>query len=557
MSCQTNPSRVETQLSTTDISGPEITSRPPALGGIAGEILSNTEIGSPSALLGSLGIILDRNLASTEFGRTMVNVNVTLLNTLYPMIQAELPPRDPPITHVYSRILRDAERGIYMAPQRNSWDFLEHILPFLAFYPPFSERVFPPENYLAALPDLERAAMLNSGSFLPGYFMGTVFEHTGQLERALAQYSAVWEAFPESYPAALGIARSINAQGRQQEAIQFLHDLTIRFPDNSQFKRQLAIFYYQIGDWLLAEAAAAEFLRENSGDWDFYLMMAHILVERGLLSQAREPLNIYANINQTNPLFLFLRARILNEVDNNRDRALADLRAVMRTSRPSDAIHNEAAVYAVRLLLGSFRPQEQIEGRDLLRQLLSVPNPALAVISLALNDAIQREDWTEARTYLNRLLVERRSPEDLLAAYTIERAEGNNAGAYSFARELHVRDRNDEEGIIAYISALTATGQRATAARMIETRLNGMSGGALKSRYLYLRSQTRTDEELMLSDLRDSLFENPRNINALIASFEIHHRRNDERRAAFYLRQALALAPDNPRLRLYAIEYNL
>jgi hypothetical protein len=92
---------------------------------------------------------------------------------------------------------------------------------------------------------------------------------------------------------------------------------------------------------------------------------------------------------------------------------------------------------------------------------------------------------------------------------------------------------------------------------MIDTRLNGMNGGALKSRYHFLRSQTRNNEEMMLNDLRASLFENPRNLNALIASFEIFHRRNDERRAIFYLRQALTLAPDNPRLKRYAEEYNL
>jgi hypothetical protein len=37
--------------------------------------------------------------------------------------------------------------------------------------------------------------------------------------------------------------------------------------------------------------------------------------------------------------------------------------------------------------------------------------------------------------------------------------------------------------------------------------------------------------------------------------FEVYHRRKDERRAVYYLKQALAIAPDNPRLKRYEREY--
>jgi cytochrome c-type biogenesis protein CcmH/NrfG len=59
-----------------------------------------------------------------------------------------------------------------------------------------------------------------------------------------------------------------------------------------------------------------------------------------------------------------------------------------------------------------------------------------------------------------------------------------------------------------------------------------------------------------MNDLRSSLFEDPRNLNALIAMFEIYRRRRDDNRAVFYLKQALALAPDNPQVKRYASEYS-
>jgi uncharacterized protein HemY len=280
-------------------------------------------------------------------------------------------------------------------------------------------------------------------------------------------------------------------------------------------------------------------------------MRAHILVEQGQFMQAQAPLDLYASINSNNRLYLFLRARVQAEGYRNRDAALNYLRSILRTS-PND---DEVSVYAARLLMESARQDDQNEGRELFRRLLGVSNPSAAVLGLGLQDAVRRENWREAEGYLSRILEERRSPQDLFNAYTVERGLGNNARALSYARELYERDTSNDEGIAAYISALIDTGRQDEAGRMIESRLSLASGGVLKSRYYYLRSRVRTNEESVMNDLRSSLFEDPRNLNALIAMFEIYHRRRDERRAVYYLKQALALAPDNPHLRRYETEY--
>jgi len=562
-SCQANPIPKETSLPAEIPKVPD----PPAPaftggGGITDEIRSLTETGSPSSLLGALDIIRSRDIGATEFGRVMLTVDVTLLNTLYPAIRAELvrelPPIDPPIAHIYSRIIRDAEKGVYTSPGRNSIDYLEHVLPFLSIYPGSGEKVVPPEDFLSALPDLERAAKLNGKSVLAAYFMGIVYEQTGRLEDAFARYQAVWEEFPECFTSALGLARVMEAQGRKQEAERFLSDLAISFPNNIQVERHMALVYYHSGDWYRSEASVDEILRQNSRDREFVLMKAHILVEKGQFFQAQAPLDLYAGMDSNNRLYLFLRARVQAEAYNNREAALNYLRIMLRNSPEAntvDELWTTAAVYAARLLMESNRPQDQAEGRDLLVRLMAVSVPPLDVVSLALWEAVRREAWREAREYLTRLLEERRSTQDLLAAYTVEKEQGNASAALSYARELYERDRSNDAGITAYVSALIETGRREEAARMVENRLNGMAGGILKSRYFFLRSQTRSSEELEMEDLRSSLFEDPRNLSALVAMFEIYHNRQDERRAVYYLRQALALAPDNLRLKRHEAEY--
>jgi predicted Zn-dependent protease len=541
----------ETPLNISGGSG-ETAPRPSGGGGLADEIRGLTETGVLSSLLRALDLIRGRDLGSSEFGRVMNAVNVALIRKIYSDTTAALPIPDLPQTHTYARILREAERGNYTPPPSNSTDYLEYVLPFLAVFPETGDRDSSGERLRSALPDLQKAESLNNSSVLAPYFQGLVYEKTGRLDDANAAYGRAYNISRECYPAVLGLARVLNLSGQPQESLRMLSDLVIRYPDNMAVKRQLAIAYYQNRDWSRAEPAIAEILQRNSRDGEFILMRAHIMVEQGLFLQAQAPLDLYSSMNPNNLLYLFLRARVQAEGYRNRDAALNYLRSILRNT-PGD---EEISVYAARLLLESARPEDQAEGRELLRRLLAAGTPSAQVAALGLQDAIYRENWREAQGYLARLLEERRSSQDLLNAYTVERGLGNNARALSYARELYERDSSSEEGIAAYISALIDTGRQEEAGRMIESRLSGAPGGTTKSRYYYLRSRIRTGEESVMNDLRSSLFEDPRNLSALIAMFEIYHRRRDERRAVYYLKQALALAPNNPQLRRYETEYS-
>jgi cytochrome c-type biogenesis protein CcmH/NrfG len=247
-----------------------------------------------------------------------------------------------------------------------------------------------------------------------------------------------------------------------------------------------------------------------------------------------------------------LRARQQAEGNRNRDSALNYLRSIIRAN-PDD---EEASIYAARLLMESQRPSDQAEGRELLRRLQQSSSSSLEVLSLSLRDSVQRENWRDAQGYLNRILAVRRTDQDLSDAYNIERGLGNNARSLTFARELYERNTSNNEYNVIYISALINNGRREEASRLLESRLSALEAGAQRSQLYYLRSRIQNNEEAVLNDLRSSLFEDPRNLDALIAMFEIYHRRREERRAVHYLRQALAISPDNPRLKRYESEYS-
>jgi tetratricopeptide (TPR) repeat protein len=540
-----NPgSHIETQEIQPAASGPATGN--PAAGSLVEEIRTLTETGRLSSMLSALELIRSRDVSGSDFGRMMNGINTILIRLVYPDSPVRLPAIDLPQTHNYTRIIREAERGNYTRPPADSDDFFEHILPFLAV----SYHVNP-ASYPDILRDLEKAAELRPNSVLPPFFQGNIHERLGRFAQAEESYLRAYNISNECYPAQIGIARIKRFTGNIQEASAIFSDLLLRYPDSNVIKRQLAITYYEIRDWSRALPAADAILHSDPQDGELLLIKAHILIEQEQYSQANLSLDSYASINSNNRNYLFFRARVQAEGQRNRDAALNYLRSILHTNS-NDA---EAMTYAAKLLMESQRPADIQEGRKYLERLREIAGSSIEVLGLSLLDAVKRESWQEAQGYLNQILVSRRTNNDLINAYYIERGLRNNSRALSFAQELYEKDTSNNEYTAIYISALIDNGRREEASRLIESRLNTLSSGNIKSQFYFFRSRIQSNDEAALNDLRSSIFEDPRNLDALIAMFEIYHRQREERRAVYYLRQALAIAPDNPRLKQYEEQY--
>jgi len=532
--------------------------RQPVSGSVAEEIRSLTETGILSSMLQAMETIRTRNLSGVDFGRMMNGINTLLIKLVYPDSLARFPVLDLPQTYNYTRIIRETEKGNYIKPSENSSDFFEHILPFLAVA---GNSAAGAATASSALPsgvtaqdifrDLDKAAEVCPYSVLPSFLRGMLHERLNQNAEAERSYRHALSISSECYPAQIGIARVRRLTGNAAEAVTAFSDLTVRYPDSKEIKRELAISLFDSRDWTRALPAIDDILRTESRDGELLLMKATIQTEQGNFSQANATLDSYASINSNNRLYLFLRARVQAEGNRNRDSALNYLRSILRAN-PDDV---EALVYAVTLLMESTRSADITEGRELLERLRRISGSSIDVLSLSLKDAIARERWQEAQGFLNRVLASRRTAQDLIDGYNIERNLGSNARALTYAREVYDRDTSNNDYAVIYISALIDNNRRDEASRLIESRINSVSRGALMSRFYFLRSRLQTDEEAKLGDLRSSLFEDPRSLDALIAMFEIYHRRREERRAVHYLRQALAIAPEHPVLKRYEREY--
>jgi thioredoxin-like negative regulator of GroEL len=509
---------------------------------------SLVEKGSPASLTQAASLFKDASLAGSEQGRAIIAAASIIAKTVYPDLALSFPE----ITgmHHYERIIKDIEKGAYNNPPGSSQDFLEYVLPFLALYDTGNANgKTDTARYQAAIPHLERASRLNANSVLAPLFLGLASEKTGN--GAEAAYKRALEADNGCYPAELGLIRLLHAQGKFEEELTLLKNLQIRYPGKMEISKQFARLYAARQNWQEADALIADILRQESGNSEFLLLRPYILLERGLFQQAQSLLDAYAAIDGNNRRLLFYRARLQAEGLRNPAAAISVLRPLYR-SDPDDA---ETGVYLATLLLASSRAAEVEEGRVILNHFLDSSAIAAEALSLAAADCIQQSKWQEAKTYLDKLPGIKRTRKDLYNAWKVERTLGNYTIALSHARELYSRKDTTAEEASAYITSLVDTGRQAEAGRIIEERLGSLPGGTEKSRYYYLRSRIKTSEDAVLNDLRSALFEDPRNLDALIAIFEIYHRKKDERRAVYYLRQALAISPDAPQLRRYKNEY--
>jgi tetratricopeptide (TPR) repeat protein len=515
-------------------------------GSVSEEIRGLIESGRLSSMLQASELIEERNLSSAEFGRVMNGIVSILAGLVYPDSEIRLPPPDLPLANNYARIIREAEKGNYVPPPFNSSDFFEYALPFLSI-----NDNTPQEVLEMIMEDLEKARKLRPLSALPFYFRGLIFERLKFFEEAAAAFAAAYEVCDECYSALVGIARVTELSGGKKEAAAQLAALALRYPGNMRIKRRLALILYEDGGWERALPLVEEVLQRTPRDAEFLLMKAGILIKDGQYAKALAALESYPHANQNDRLYLLLRAKAQYEGYRNSGAALNYLRAIIR----GDPDDEEALIFAAALLMESRKGGDHAEGRDILARLRQSPGASAAALALSLQDAVGRESWREARLYLAPLLAVRRDAQALQNAYLTERGFGNDAAALAYARELYNRDASNNEYAAVCASALIDNGLKEEASRIIEKLLTAPSGAAGMSRYYYLRARLRDNDEDASADLFLSLYEDPRNLDALAASFEMCLRRGEVRRAAYYLKQAISIAPENLKLRRYEAEY--
>ena len=172
-------------------------------------------------------------------------------------------------------------------------------------------------------------------------------------------------------------------------------------------------------------------------------------------------------------------------------------------------------------------------------------NPKL--LQIEIDEYIRQKQWKNAYEVSQKLIQIEPSENRIIKNILICIELGENQQAFSLADELYINNPTSEDVQITYVKALIANNKKAEALSLINSLLQKASS-KMKSELYYQKSRIETSDDKKLSDLRSSLTANPRNEDALFALYELYFKKNDYRKAQYYLKQVIALNPSNQEL---------
>jgi tetratricopeptide (TPR) repeat protein len=454
--------------------------------------------------------------------------------------------------------LSDASAGRFPAvPPEAAGTSLGELIPALVVFVSDSS-----DSSRRAFDALDRFARLGAPSIMPSLLRGVDAERRGDWQGALGLYRSALAIAPDAWSASLGSARALLAQKRFADALAALTPLAKGHAGLASFDRPFALALYAIGRYAEAEPYVARVLTRDPQDSRFILMRARLLVRSKAYPQALPLLDAYGTVDPSNRLYLLLRS-LECEGLRTREEALKWARRGL-AAYPDDP---ELLAAAARLLYAG-----PAFGREEARVLASRACELTAAGSVAATDSdaessssIQaaraaagveasrilaldsaaRYKWSDAAASLERAGA---AFEDKALAARILLKSGNARGSLDYAAAWRRSEPASEAATEAYLRALIATGDEKAAQEAIARLLPGTISAPYRSVLYFLQSKLQKSDEAALTLLRSALVENADNPEALAAVSDIQLRRKDLPKARFYLKQAIALDPDDPEL---------
>jgi tetratricopeptide (TPR) repeat protein len=445
----------------------------------------------------------------------------------------------------YSRTLVRAKTGQppIAGPATGGEEFFDLVVPalFLARLNDEDSQA-QPSSLSGYLGLLEQAQRQNPASVLPPYLLGRIRELQGSLNQASRLYRNSIDRSSSFYPGAQRLAVLLLREGEATEAATLLKQIAELLPREGSILYPLAEAYYETGRLKDASAAVAQVLLDDPDRPDALLLRARVLAAEGNWNQALRLLNLLLYQHPNSREAYLLAARLQYEEALEPEAAL-ELLNEAESQFPETP---EFPELAGRIYLDTGRAGE---GLNKLQRALDLQPGRVSTLRLLLSNAMDMRRWLQAAIYLSEILEQEQSQEDLLQAIEIYRGLGDPAQVQYYAEQLY-QGNPTMENLVVYAQALLAGDQREQAAALIAQGLEQADTPALHSTLLTLQASLIEEPEEALALVREALMQHPQNYLALVKIAELYVAQRELRKASLYLKQAIALDPNNAALKV-------
>lgn len=491
-------------------------------------------LGSPSSLENAVRLSETSTLLQTADARMYGWIAYEMARLVYPELAGSLPPStlSPPDAPLVRSFI-DARNGKPGIPGPDAGPLLE-LFPALSIF-----RLKTAAAAGTALAAVERFKRFGLPSAAADVARGIALERSGDKAGALAAYSLAEELAADCYPATLGKARMLVELKRGEEALASMASLQSSIANSAAGRRVRAQALYEARRWAEALPLITAVLLDDPLDSRFVLMRAHLLVERGEYRQAAPLLDAYASINPGDRLYILLRARTALESAKDRSAAMDALRRGL-ASYPDDL---DMILYAAEVFWGG-DGKDKAEAVVFAKKALAASPYSVRALKVLLLADLAAGAYDSAATRADAILATGVDFADTESLYRAYRGAGRLVDASRLAQAWRARDPGSEAAAVAWATSLVERGEKTAAAELITKLLAAKGNPAYRSTLYWLQSRLQTTDDGVLASLRSALIENGMNVDALAAMTDIYVKKGDYQRARFYLKQAIAVAPD-------------
>lgn len=512
------------------------------------QIVKEVENGSPESLKNAMQLIKKSSEEYEENEKVLISIAVQIMKIVWPSqkITWEQPVTD--IENPYIGAINSAKQGVFDS-STGDVDFLSTILPALVLLSPVIAQSKEINNTNQEILEncrnaIQKAMELNQNSVLAHYLMGVLLQKQEKYNEALAFLKFAYDSSSKTEEILLCYSNLLYKTGNLESAQKIADELD---PQNLniQVLKQKAYIAFELKDYDSAELLVARVLQQNPNDLDFLLFRAKILVEKKDYIRAVSLLDVYARQNDTSLDYLILRARIQLDWSKNTTAATETIEKALQLY-PEET---QVLMIAAKISSITDSPVAGKYADQLTEKVLQKEPDNIEAMVYSLNALIQRENWNDSYKICCKIIETEKYPVEIVGKFVqICLRLGKNNEAFDFAKSQLVKYPDDETVLQAYVFAYSKVGNRDAVIKYIDSLL-AQANQKMKSYLFYVRSFLQVSEEKSLADLRSSLSMNPRNSDSLFRLYEIYFEKQDYRKAQYYLRQVVAINPNNNSLK--------
>lgn len=540
----------EKEISKEDLS-PIATNTAPARQGyfrlIDEAILADVENGTPESLSRAATAI--RSVQSgeqSESANVLLAVSSAIMQFVWQQrVNWQVPnvPADTPYTGAISSV----RQGIYDLSTGNV-DFLATLLPSLLI--PASRSVS--EFFTEAEVALKKCVEQKPDSVVALYLLGLLYQKNGDFSRALSFFERAAAGDAENHAVLYSQALCLERTGKYDAAAAISDALLAKNQTDVNVLKLCTQIAFSQKKWDKAEEYVGRVLQQEPNDREYVLLRIRILMEKGDYVRASSLLDVYSRQDATSRDYLLLRTRLQYSWSRSANAAQATIEQALNRY-PNDM---EVLLFAAEIAASNVSTIAGQSALDLAQKVLSAQPNNNAAREYVVRGFIQNENWQAAYSEIQRLrAADSQNVQYQLLNVTVCLALNQNDEAWNLAQEMYRKNSTNKEVVRAYISVLVQTGRSTQALSLINENID-TTDADFRSFLFYRRSFLRKTQDEQLSDLRSSLIANPRYNDALFRLYQIYYEQGEYRRAQYYLRQVVALNPDNAYYRRLNEELN-